>query len=210
MIRHLATLLLLACTAFAVPAEGGRYLAATVQAEDRGGRDGALGERGKYQFREITWRQHMPGVPFALARDPATADACALKHLAWLRRELRRAGIEDNAYNLALCWNAGLDAVLRGVAPERAYHYATRVEAIYLRLERLAVLARLLGDDRSAIARPAEDVDGVKVAALVAALQHVDQVPAGFDVAVRSLNSGGLVEFLNDGVGHSPKYSTAA
>lgn len=131
MIRALATLLLLACTAFAAPADGARYLAATVQVEDRGGRDGALGERGIYQFREITWRQHMPGVPFALARDPDAAHACALKHLAWLRQQLPRAGVEDNAYNLALCWNAGLDAVLRGKAPERAYHYAAKVERLY-------------------------------------------------------------------------------
>lgn len=157
MIRLLATLVLLACTAYAVPADGGRYLAATVQAEDRGGRDGALGERGKYQFREITWRQHMPGVPFALARDPATADACAVKHLAWLRRELRKAGIEDNAYNLALCWNAGLDAVLRGAAPERAYHYATRVEAIYQALRAADMPARNVthrSTDRTCVERP--------------------------------------------------------
>lgn len=131
MSRLLVILLALVLRVVAADLDAGHFLAEIRQQERWDGRDGALGERGPYQFREITWRQHMPGTAFAMARHEGPARACALKHLAWLQRELRKAGIDDNAFNLALCWNAGLDSVLRGRAPERAYLYATRVSRRY-------------------------------------------------------------------------------
>ena len=44
---------------------------------------------------------------------------------------LPKAGIDPNPFNLALCWNAGLDTVLRAAAPVRAYQYANRVQRRY-------------------------------------------------------------------------------
>lgn len=95
------------------------------------GRDGAARERGPFQFREITWRQHMPGRPFAEARQAAPARACALKHIAWLARSLEARGVPATPFNLAAAWNAGLDTYTTGRAPERAYHYAAAIERIY-------------------------------------------------------------------------------
>lgn len=124
-------LLALAPCAVAADLNAGHFLAEIRLEERWDGRDGALGERGDYQFREATWRQHMPGVSFDLARDPRVARICAMRHLAWLQRELPKAGIDPNPFNLALCWNAGLDTVLRAAAPERAYQYANRVQRRY-------------------------------------------------------------------------------
>jgi hypothetical protein len=100
-------------------------------AEGYRGAPGALGEEGPYQIRAITWRQHMPGKPLAMARQEAPARACALKHLAWLAASLEARGVPASAFNLAAAWNAGLERYLSGRAPERAYAYARRVEAIH-------------------------------------------------------------------------------
>lgn len=131
MIRAAVIYLALVVAGHAAGLDDGRFLATVPVIEGWAGRDGRLGERGPFQFRRITWRQHMPGVSFTLARDPATARVCAVRHLAWLRRELRRAGIDDNAFNCALAWNAGLDRVLSGRAPLAAYDYATRFQNLY-------------------------------------------------------------------------------
>ena len=122
------------------PAPGGEHAAsvdlplladAIRTVEGYRGQPGALGEEGPYQIRAITWRQHMPGIAFARAVHEPTARACALKHLAWLARNLEARGVPATAFNLAAAWNAGLDRYTTGRAPERAYAYALRVEAIY-------------------------------------------------------------------------------
>lgn len=93
-----------------------RLLDAIAQVETGGvPRLGKAGETGLHQLGKDARRDH---------GDAAT-------HLAWLRRELRRAGAADNAFNLALCWNAGLTRVLQGRAPMASYDYARRVENLY-------------------------------------------------------------------------------
>jgi hypothetical protein len=103
--------------------------------EDWNGNDGRHGERGPYQVTRAVWRQHIPDEPFILARQEDWGRACALKHIAWLRQQLRRAGLDDNAHTVALAYNAGLTAVLKGKAPMDSYDYALRVENLYLTTE---------------------------------------------------------------------------
>ena len=87
---------------------------------------GRFGELGPYQFRSGTWRMHTDK-PFSLAVDRAAADEVAVKHYEWIKRTLEHAGVEANAFNIALSWNCGVDAVLSGRAPSVSYSYAERV-----------------------------------------------------------------------------------
>lgn len=135
MIRRLAIILLFACTAAASTLQGtfdvGIYLESQSQTEDWNGRDGRAGERGPLQFKEITWRQHMPGVPFSEARKKGPSWECGQKHVAWLRAQLRARGCDDGPFMVALCWNAGLKLTLSGRAPVESYRRAGRVENLY-------------------------------------------------------------------------------
>jgi len=92
-------------------------------------RPGRCGELGAYQFRESTWRMHTRR-PFAHALDRRASDEVAVAHYEWLRRGFERHGREATSYNIALAWNAGLAAVLRGKAPSSSHDYAVRVTAI--------------------------------------------------------------------------------
>jgi len=121
-------LVLSVCAAVDMP----RYLNATRLVENNHGLDGAHQERGAYGIRPATWRQHMGDLPFALARQERWGRECARRHVAWLQRELEAAGIDPNAFNVALAYNAGLQTVLESRAPERAYQHATRVRNLYL------------------------------------------------------------------------------
>jgi len=87
---------------------------------------GKLGERGPYQFRRSTWRMHTSS-SFELAENREVANTVAKRHYAWIEDQLRTNGIESSPYNVALAWNAGVNAVIRGTAPAVAYDYATRV-----------------------------------------------------------------------------------
>ena len=89
-------------------------------------RPGRYGELGAYQFRERTWRMHT-GAAFALALDRRVSDAVAVKHYEFLKRELGRAGIAATPYSIALAWNGGLSAAVRGRTPAAARDYAERV-----------------------------------------------------------------------------------
>lgn len=89
-------------------------------------RRGSKGELGPYQFRSQTWRLHTSR-SFSLAVVREHADEVAIKHYEWLKRELREAGIEPTPFNIALAWNSGLGAVIRGQVPTVSYHYAERV-----------------------------------------------------------------------------------
>jgi len=105
-------------------------------------RPGPRGELGAYQFREETWRMHT-SLPFSRAVERACADQVAVLHFEWLRRGLERARLPASAYFVALAWNSGLNAVVRGRAPRSAHRYA----------ERAANLAAALDAERRVAAR---------------------------------------------------------
>lgn len=98
-------------------------------------RPGARGELGPYQFRERTWRMHTT-VPFAKALDRSESDAVAVLHYEWLRRGLARAGMEPTPYLIALAWNGGLAAAVKGRSPAAAHDYARRAENLAGDIER--------------------------------------------------------------------------
>jgi len=87
---------------------------------------GRYGELGPYQFRPATWRMHT-AKPFSLAVQRAAADEVAVKHYEWIRHAFEQAGVDPTAFNIALAWNCGVDAVLGGRAPSASYNYAERV-----------------------------------------------------------------------------------
>lgn len=89
-------------------------------------RYGPKGELGPYQFRHGTWRMHSRK-PFTQATDRATADEVAVIHYEWIKRQLADAGVEPSAFNIALAWNCGVNAVISGRAPTVSYRYAERV-----------------------------------------------------------------------------------
>ncbi len=94
---------------------------------------GPRGELGAYQFREQTWRMHTQ-VPFGRAIERTHSDAVAVKHYEWIKRGLDRAGLEITPYNIAMAWNGGLAATVKGHAPAAARDYAERVNNIAMQL----------------------------------------------------------------------------
>ena len=103
-------------------------------------RPGPCGELGAYQFRAITWAQHSRR-PFRDALDRRWSDEVAVRHYDWLCERLARNGLEPSVYNVALAWNAGLSAAVRGQAPRRSHDYATRVGNIASDLHQRTLLA---------------------------------------------------------------------
>lgn len=103
-------------------------------------RPGLYGELGAYQFRESTWRQHT-SAPFARALEREVSDVVAVRHYEYLRRGLERAGLPVTCYNIALAWNAGLAAAVRGRSPAATRDYAERVANIAGTLHRPALVA---------------------------------------------------------------------
>jgi len=87
---------------------------------------GKLGERGSYQFRRSTWRLHTSS-SFDLAENREVANTIAKRHYAWIEAQLKANGLDPSPYNVALAWNAGVNAVIRGKAPDAAHDYASRV-----------------------------------------------------------------------------------
>jgi hypothetical protein len=55
------------------------------------------------------------------------SDHVAVQHYNWLCERLVKNGLEPSVYNVALAWNAGLHATVRGRAPRRSHDYAMRV-----------------------------------------------------------------------------------
>ena len=96
---------------------------------------GPNGELGAYQFRESTWRMHTK-LPFRYAAEIAHADPVAVRHYDWIARGLVRNGMEVTPYNVALAWNGGLSATVRGRAPVAAHRYAERVQNLATELQR--------------------------------------------------------------------------
>ena len=87
---------------------------------------GRFGELGPYQFRPATWRMHTDK-PFRMAVQRATADEVAVKHYEWIKHMLEKAGVQPSAFNIAMAWNCGVEAVLSGRVPTVTYAYAQRV-----------------------------------------------------------------------------------
>lgn len=90
---------------------------------------GRFGELGAYQFREMTWRMHTQ-VPFSMALDRRVSDQVAVRHYEWLKRRLEHHGLAATPYNIALAWNAGAQAAVRGRVPPATRRYAERAERI--------------------------------------------------------------------------------
>jgi hypothetical protein len=87
---------------------------------------GRFGELGPYQFRPSTWKMHTDK-PFRMAIQRDAADEVAVKHYEWIKRMLDEAGIDPSPFNIAMAWNCGLGAVLKGRVPSITYNYAQRV-----------------------------------------------------------------------------------
>jgi len=92
-------------------------------------RPGTYGELGAYQFRPTTWRMHST-LPFARALDRTASDRVAVQHYEWLKQGLVRNGLEVTPYNIALAWNGGLSAVVKGSVRSASRDYAERVTNI--------------------------------------------------------------------------------
>ncbi|MBM3865004.1 MAG: hypothetical protein FJ381_03780 [Verrucomicrobia bacterium] len=88
-------------------------------------RPGPGGELGPWQFKAETWRMHSTR-PFADALDRKEAFRVACQHYDWICRGLAKAKKPQDPYHVALAWNSGLNAVLRGQSPGRAHRYAER------------------------------------------------------------------------------------
>ena len=69
-------------------------------------------------------------MPFSQALDRNASDKVAVQHYEWLKQGLVRNGVEATAYNIALAWNGGLSAVIRGSVPATSHDYASRVTNI--------------------------------------------------------------------------------
>jgi hypothetical protein len=89
-------------------------------------RPGRYGELGPYQFRRSTWRMYTK-IPFEHALERHHSEEVAVKHYEWIKRGLLRNGLTADPYNIALAWNGGLMAAVRGRTSTSARDYATRV-----------------------------------------------------------------------------------
>ena len=110
------------------PTTADLVLRAIAQVESRGNPAcvGRMGERGLYQFRRSTWRQHTRE-DFRRAHHPEISTLVAMRHYEWIVRSLRAHGRPGTPYEVALAWNAGLSRVLSGKIPSGSRHYAQRV-----------------------------------------------------------------------------------
>jgi hypothetical protein len=89
-------------------------------------RYGSKGELGPYQFRSGTWRMHTKR-PFTQAVQREAADEVAVAHYEWIKDRLEEAGVEASIFNIAMAWNCGVSAVIKGRAPVVSFHYAEQV-----------------------------------------------------------------------------------
>lgn len=103
-------------------------------------RPGPRGELGAYQFREVTWRSYT-NEPFLRALDRDMSDFVATRHYEWLKSRLEQARVPATPYNIALAWNGGIAATLRGRAPRTAHDYAQRAANLVAVFEQNATVA---------------------------------------------------------------------
>lgn len=107
-------------------------------------RPGRFGELGAYQFRVTTWQMHT-SVPFRQALDRRISDIVAVEHYEYLKRGLEAARVPATPYNIALAWNGGLTAAVKGRAPRAAHTYAERaanLASVFDRPQHLVAAAR--------------------------------------------------------------------
>ncbi|MDB6094017.1 MAG: hypothetical protein JWM32_1579 [Verrucomicrobia bacterium] len=97
-------------------------------------RPGPHGELGAYQFRQRTWRMYTT-TPFSQATNRDESDAVAIRHYEWLKAGLIRSGVDPSPYNIALAWNGGLSAAVRGESCSASHDYAARVSNIATQLK---------------------------------------------------------------------------
>ena len=90
---------------------------------------GPCGELGAYQFREATWHKYTT-LPFARAVERPVSDDVAIRHYEWLKQGLVQHGLAPSPYNIALAWNGGLSAAVRGSVRATTRDYAERVTNI--------------------------------------------------------------------------------
>jgi hypothetical protein len=88
---------------------------------------GKHGELGKYQMCEATWKRYT-ALDFCDANVWAFEDSVALKHVRRIEGLLAKQGARVDAFNVALCWNAGEHAV--GFSAS-TINYAERVRNTY-------------------------------------------------------------------------------
>lgn len=115
------------------PVNRAALLAALAEVESRNNPHavGPAGERGLWQFRLGTWRQHT-SAPFAWAHEPAKAREIAEKHLEWLRQAwVKSRGREPTARELAATWNGGVSLANGRKWPPCVVDYCERVAALY-------------------------------------------------------------------------------
>jgi len=74
--------------------------------------------------------------PFYEAINRQYSDEVAIKHYEWLKEGLSHAGIEATPYNIAMAWNAGLDAVIGHHVPSASRGYAEQVSNIAAEVKR--------------------------------------------------------------------------
>jgi hypothetical protein len=86
------------------------------------------------------------------ALERPASDDVAIRHYEWLKTGLLRHGLDVTPYNIALAWNGGLAAAVRGSVPAAARDYAERVTNIAQELRR-AQLASIHSPPRRAGAR---------------------------------------------------------
>jgi hypothetical protein len=120
----------------------------TVENPSNSSRPGRFGELGAYQFRASTWKMHS-GRPFGEAIDRSASDEVAILHYEWLKNTLAQAGVDPTSYNIALAWNAGANAVIKGRVSSASRDYASRVSNIATSLRASSQIAAALSPART-------------------------------------------------------------
>lgn len=96
-----------------------------IRLKENSSKHGKAGEIGPYQMMPKT------------VRDAGGSDMLsAMFHLHWLKRNLKHRGVAVTVFNLAACWNAGLDRYTSGRAKPFSYQYAGDVECLFNALKR--------------------------------------------------------------------------
>lgn len=127
-----ATVCALAVDAMRVTVDRKTFLRAigAIESGDRDSARGQAGERGRYQLTRAVWEQHCKA-DFKHAHRRVFAYAIAEKHFDWLVGGLLAAELPADVEHLALCWNAGLSAVVNNRIPAPSREYAERVGNLY-------------------------------------------------------------------------------
>lgn len=152
---------------------------------------GKFGELGPYQFRPNTWRMHTRK-SFQFATDRAVADEVAVKHYEWIKENLERAGVDSNAFNIAMAWNSGVNNVIKGRVPNVSYNYAQRVVNLVQTFKHQAAL-RTAATERASAPAVAEVPASVPVASRIPSLEE-----AMFDLG--AIHGGPKFEVVTDPV----------